>query len=130
MKEIVQSQTSVASFHDIEVSKERSFGYEINVKKAKKKLLKGAERAENLTVEVKSGCVNLKFCDGAFHEIVLPLLREWSSKVNETLRVSDTDITILEVTKGSEKSNKHVDTLLWVMQEWNSQKLIFKYIID
>ena len=51
-------------------------------KKAKAKLPKGAKR-KNLNVEVRPGCVNLRFNDGAYFQIVLPLLREWKQKSQE-----------------------------------------------
>ena len=48
----------------------RSFNYELNEKNAKAKLLKGAKRAKNLDVEIKSTCVNMRFSDGSFHEVL------------------------------------------------------------
>ena len=39
----------------------RVFGYSLNQKRAKAKLLKGAKRLNNLEVEERDGCVNLRF---------------------------------------------------------------------
>ena len=39
----------------------RTFSYDLNEKKARVKLLKGAKRAKNLDVEIKSTCVNMRF---------------------------------------------------------------------
>ena len=59
----------------------RALPYVLNKKRANVKLLKGATRENNLDVEVKSGCVNLRFSDGAYFGVVLPLLRDWNRNV-------------------------------------------------
>ena len=60
--------------------KARTFSYDMNEKKAKLKLLKGANRKTDLNIEIKPTCVNMRFSDGAYHEIVMPLLRQWHTE--------------------------------------------------
>ena len=85
-------------------------------------MLKGAKRENNLEVEVKPGCVNLRFCNGSFFEIVLPLIKCWSKKVGEFMQINGTDIHILEVDAGLEKTDSHVDTKLVVIA--NGDRLV------
>ena len=66
----------------------REFNYVVNDKRAKAKLLKGAKRRKNLEVEVKSGCVNLRFSDGSYFEVILPLLREWHKREDEVVEIN------------------------------------------
>ena len=72
--------------------KTRAFNYELNEKKAKMKLLKGAKREKHLDVEIKSTCVNVRFSDGSYHEVLLPFLREWHKQVDKPFRMMDLDI--------------------------------------
>ena len=69
--------------------KNRNFDYDLNEKKAKAKLLKGARRAKHLNIEIKSGCVNMRFSDGAYFEVVLPLLRNWHKMEKESVKIND-----------------------------------------
>ena len=82
--------------------------------RAKSKLLKGAKKP-NLDVEVKDGCVNLRFCDGSFHEIILPLLNLWQQRTNEVFKIDEVELKVIEVIKGTENTKKHVDTKLILM---------------
>ena len=50
----------------------RNFGYSLNPKRAKAKLLKGAKRTKNLDDEVKTGCVNMRFDDGSYLRLSYP----------------------------------------------------------
>ena len=78
MKMLGTSELSIIhTNNEGESHKERAFGYTLNEKRAKANLLKGAKRTEDLNVEIKSGCVNLRFSDGSFCEIILPLIRLW-----------------------------------------------------
>ena len=92
----------------------RTFSYDLNEKKAKVKLLKGAKREKHLDVEVKSTCVNMRFSDGAYHEVVLPFLREWHGQVDKPFKMMGADINIAESDAGVDKSEKHMDTKLVV----------------
>ena len=87
----------------------RAFRYTLNEKKAKAKLLKGANR-KHLNVEIRPGCVNLRFNDGAYFKIVLPLMREWKQKCGEVIKINETKVKIVEVDAGTENSMRHVDT--------------------
>ena len=93
----------------------RVFGYSLNQKRAKAKLLKGAKRLNNLEVEERDGCVNLRFSGGAFYEVIQPLIRVWNLKVDEEILINKKVIKVIEVDKGIEDTNKHVDTKLVVM---------------
>ena len=93
----------------------RTFKYSLNEKRAKGKLLKGAKRAIHLNVEIKTGCANMRFSDGSFHEVVLPLLREWHTKLKDSIKINGFDLKIEEVHNGTEKTNKHMDTKLVVI---------------
>ena len=99
----------------------RVFDYALNKKRAKAKLLKGAKR-ENLIVEVKNGCVNLLFSDGAYIELVLPLMKSWNKKVNKVFEINNTQIKVIEIDTGIEESGNHVDTKLVIMA--NNQRFV------
>ena len=120
MKQVCHSVSSITHVNhdekDVVANKqeERAFTYTLNKKKAKAKLLKGAKR-KNLNVEVRPGCVNLRFNGGAYFQIVLPLLREWKQKCNETIIINDVKVKIVEVNAGTDNSMKHVDTKLTLM---------------
>ena len=74
---LCDSQQSLIQINnDDTTSNSRMFKYNMNKKRAKAKLLKGAKRTSNLSVEVKSGCVNLRFDDGSYFEVILPMVRE------------------------------------------------------
>ena len=92
----------------------RAFNYELNEKKAKMKLLKGAKREKHLDVEIKSTCVNMRFSDGSYHEVVLPFLREWHKQVDKPFKMMDFDIKIVESDAGVDNSEKHMDTKIVV----------------
>ena len=93
----------------------RNFGYSLNPKRAKAKLLKGAKRTKNLDVEVKTGCVNMRFDDGSYFEVVLPLLRQWHGKEKEYVKINETEMKVEESDPGIESSEKHVDTKLVII---------------
>ena len=100
----------------------RVFGYALNEKRAKRNLLKGAKKQIDLEVEVKSGNTNLRFSDGSYYEVVLPLLRSWQEKINEPHYFSENEIKIVEFEAGKDISEKHVDTKLAVM--FNDNRLV------
>ena len=120
MKQVSHSESAIIHVDHEEIDggviKEegRAFRYTLNQKKAKAKLLKGAKR-NNLNVEIRPGCVNLRFNGGAYFQIVLPLLREWKMKCNETVNINEVKAKIVEVDAGMENSLKHVDTKLTLM---------------
>ena len=81
--------------NDEELIQKRSFGYAFYIKRAKAKLLKGSKRLAYIDVEVKTGCVNLRFSVGAYHEVVMPLLAVWKQRVNEKSIIDKTSINKL-----------------------------------
>ena len=93
----------------------RIFQYDINEKRAKKKLLKGAKREENLDIEIKPTCVNMRFSDGAYQEVVMPLLREWSRNVGKSINLFGHEIEIVEFNSGLDIKAKHIDTKIVVL---------------
>ena len=101
----------------------RVFDYTLNHKRAKTKLLKGAKKDNNLDVEIKPGCVNLRFDDGSYYELILPLLQAWSQQVNQVVKIGGTEVKIIEVSAGKENNGNHVDTKLVVMHE--NDRLVF-----
>ena len=100
--------------HIVNSSKSRVFSYQLNEKRAKSKLLKGAKRKKALDVEVKSGCVNLRFNDGSYFEVVLPILREWHRNVGKPFQLNGIEVTVDETDPGIDNTEKHVDTKLVV----------------
>ena len=84
MKQLLDNNVSVMSVSNDEDSvNKRTFGYSLNINRAKAKLLKGVKRSNNVKTEVKTGCVNLRFSVGAYQEVVKPLLSLLKQKVNE-----------------------------------------------
>ena len=74
MKELMDNNAKIVNVNNQESVSKRSFGYALNIKKAKAKLIKGAKRTSNLEIEVKTGCINLRFSGGAYREVVMPVL--------------------------------------------------------
>ena len=128
MKQVGYSKSSLVQLNgDVVINQEdRAFEYILNEKRAKAKLLKGAKRAQNLNIEVSRGCVNMRFDNGSYFEIVLPLLREWSKKCGENVKLGLEEMKIIEVEAGYEKSTKHVDTKLVLLAD-NSRLVLHAY---
>ena len=114
MKEVSYSQMS-QQLSNLNDNEGREFGYILNDKRAKAKLLKGAKRSNNLEIDRSQGCVNLRFNDGSYFEVVLPLLRLWNQKHDKVVTIEDTEVRILEINTGVENTKKHIDTKLIVM---------------
>ena len=100
----------------------RTFKYDLNGKRAKSKLLKGAKRTNHLEIEIKSGCVNMRFSDGSYHEVLLPVLREWQGLLNKPFKLEDMDIKVEDVESGIENTEKIMDTKLVVFA--NEDRLV------
>ena len=127
MKQVLNSEVLITnSNHEIEDYGGRVFDYALNHKKAKNKLLKGAKRTSSLEVERKPGCVTLRFCDGSYSEIIMPLIRAWQQKRGSTFKINEMELEIIEVVKGMENSEKHVDTKLILMAN-NDRIVIHAY---
>ena len=95
--------------------KNRKFNYDMNEKKAKKKLLKGANRVDHLDVEIKPTCVNMRFSDGSFKEVVLPLIKVWHKKVGESIKFQENEVKIIESITGTDLKVRHMDTKLVIL---------------
>ena len=74
MKELTNSEKQIVNVNGGTPNR-RTFGYSLNIKKAKASILKGAKRTKDIDVEVKSGCINMRFSGGASQETVLPLFK-------------------------------------------------------
>ena len=101
MKFVTSSEIALLDVSEHATNDERVFQYTINKKRAEAKLLKGAKRSSNLDVEVKSGCVNLRFNDGSFYVVVLPLISDWHSKVGSIVKVDGHNLLIVDSILGS-----------------------------
>ena len=104
MKSVENSASSVVTIPDKLIVEGRAFPYVLNKKKAKAKLLQGAKRSKNLDIEVKSGCVNFRFNNGSYYEVLLPLVK------GQTVQLNNTEVEIVNVQCGTEVSDLHVDT--------------------
>ena len=124
MKMLTKSESAVINVSDKEVvsKNERTFPYSLNFKKAKSKLLKGAKRTKNMDIEIKTTCVNMRFNDGSYSTVVLPMLKFWQKKFHEEMTVNGSVIKIIDVEERMEKSEKHMDTKLVVM--FGSSKIV------
>ena len=120
MKSVTNSVLSVINSNTNDPK--RSFGYTLNIKRAKANLLKSTKRVHNMDVEVKSGCVNMRFSGGAYQEVVLPLIRNWNLQVNEEFIFDQNTIKVIEVDEGVESKAMHVDTKLVVLV--NGEKVV------
>ena len=104
------------------MKKQRVFNFELNEKKAKKKLLDGAMKPNHMDIEIKTTCVNMRFDDGSFTEVVLPLLRNWHSKVDETFEFMDCNIKVIESDAGEDNIKNHIDTKMVIL--FNTQRIV------
>ena len=121
MKELTNSDKLVVNLNGGTPNK-RSFGYSLNIKKAKASILKGVKRTKDIDVEIKSGCVNMRFSGGAYQETVLPLFKLWKQRVDQEIILCGAKIKVVSVEVGLESSAKHVDTKLVVMV--NSNRIV------
>ena len=114
MKMLCDSEQAV-----IDITKDdndgRFFNYTLNNKRAKAKLVKGAQKEKNLDIDIRSGCVNLRFNNGSYYEVILPCLRDWNQKVDQVITIDETEAKVIEVGAGKESTGKHIDTKLVVM---------------
>ena len=118
MKQITNDASDLVEYNEEYENKDsRVFGYVLNDKRAKAKLLKGAKRGKHLVVESKDGCVNLIFSDGSYFKTVLPLLKSWHKKLNENIFINETEVQVIEVDSGIDSSKKHVDTKLVLLAD-------------
>ena len=114
MKQLYNSDVAIVHINE-NTNDGRTFNYVMNEKRTKNKLIKGAKRTKNLEVEFKTTCANLRFSDGAYYEIMLPLLNSWSEKVNETVLINELEIKVIEFETGLDSSHKHVDSKVIIL---------------
>ena len=126
IKALKTSNVSVINVNDQKDDTERLFKYSLNDKRAKSNLLKGAQRTQHLETEFKSGCVNVRFSDGAYHEIVLPLLKTWLQNCNKEFVINGSTLRIIEAEEGKDVSARHVDTKIVMMFD-NEKVVIHAY---
>ena len=121
-EEECQLETHIVKKYDQSKRNGRAFGYALNAKRAKTKLLKGAKREKHLDVEIKSGCANMRFSDGAYSEVVLPLLSVWHSIGTKVFKLNDIEVNIIESDPGIDINDKHMDTKLVIIA--NNDRLV------
>ena len=112
-----------SSKHLLRTGLNRKFGYKLNQKATKAKLLKGAQKAP-FEKEIKSTCLVLNFSDGSYFYSVLPLIEFWKSKLatQDAIKSDDFEIKVSEVKPGKEIGGMCVDTL--VRFEMNGNKVV------
>ena len=101
------------SQHSIKRGINRKFGYDLNKKETKRKLLKGASKNPFLK-EAKSTCEILHFNDGSYFVCVLPLIEKWkvAQEAGEPVKFKDLVIHVTELRCGKEQGGMVVDVLI------------------
>ena len=75
MKQLVNTEASIINVsNDASKTSGRLFSNKLNKKRSAKKILRGANKVNDLEVEIKSGCTNLRFSVGSYHGIIIPIL--------------------------------------------------------
>ena len=101
----------------------RKFNFELTEKKARKNLLKSADR-NLLSKEIKKKSMNLRFSAGAYLKVAKELINECEMryKRKEVIRYLDMDISIVEYKHGSELNGRHFDSK--IVFNVNNQKVV------
>ena len=68
----------------------------------------------------------MRFSDGAYHEIVLPLLKTWLQNCNKEFVINGSTLRIIEAEEGKDVSARHVDTKIVMMFD-NEKVVIHAY---
>ena len=105
------------------VAGSRTFNFKLTDKKAKKNLLKSAQR-KYLETESKQNCKNLKFSPGSYLLVAKKMVDECQVKFNENVvfNYEDMEIKVIGFHSGHELNNKHFDTK--IIFSVNNQKVI------
>ena len=100
------------SQHSIKSGINRKFGYNMNLKTTKRKLLRGASK-NPFVRETKSTCEILNFSDGSYFVSVIPLIEQWRLKQEsgEAIRYKDQEIYVTEQKCGKDQGGLAVDVL-------------------
>ena len=101
----------------------RTFNFKLTDKKARKNLLKSAQRM-HMETEAKQNCINLKFSPGTYLLVAKQMIDECQVKYNQSaiFRFKDMDIKVIDFRSGLELNNKHFDTK--IVFSVNSQKVV------
>ena len=112
-----------SSKHLLKTGLNRKFGYKMNQKATKMKLLTGAQKAP-FEKEIKSTCLVLNFNDGSYFHAVLQAIELWKAKhaSQDTIKSDDFEIKVTEVKPGREMGGMCIDTL--VKFEMNGNKVV------
>ena len=112
-----------AGISDYQSNVNRKFGYTLNQKAAKKKLLMGALKAP-FEKEDKSTCLVLHFNDGSYFYSVLSIIEFWKKiyASGESIESDKYDIKVSEVKPGKEKDGMCIDTL--IKFQMNGEKIV------
>ena len=121
MKQLYNSDVAIVHINE-NTNDGRAFNYVMNEKRTKNKLIKGAIRTKNLEVEFKTTCANLRFSDGAYYEIMLPLLKSWSEKGNKTVLINEFEIKVIEFETGFDSSHKYVDSKVIIFAKFDDTR--------
>ena len=59
----------------------------------------------------------MRFSDGSYFKVVLPLLKVWHAQVGKSFKLSDIGIEVEQSDPGVENSEKHIDTKLVIIAD-------------
>ena len=101
----------------------RMFNFKLTDKKARKNLLKSAQRMY-LETEVKQNCINLKFSPGTYLLVAKKMIEECEVKHSQGVKFQfkDMEIKVVDFSSGLELNNKHFDTK--IVFSVNDQKVV------
>ena len=57
----------------------------------------------------------MRFSDGAYKEVVMPLICEWRRNVGKSINLFEHEIEIVECSSGLDLKAKHIDTKIVVL---------------
>ena len=89
----------------------RRFNFKLTDEKAKKNLLKSAQR-KHFEIEEKQNCMNLRFSPGAYIIVAKKMIDQCEIRYKEksTFVYEDLEVKVEEFRTGHEANNKHFDT--------------------
>ena len=64
----------------------------------------------------------MRFSNGSYFQLVLPLLRDWYQNLKSKIQLDGTEVEILELEAGIENQGQHMDTKLVVKA--NNDRLV------
>ena len=87
------------------------FCYELSDKKAKSNILKSANR-EVLEVIERQMCIMLDLSTGAYLELIIPAVAEWTKVKGSKITIDNLIVEIEDVSPGYDENMKHVQTIV------------------